>query len=309
MVDFLMETGEVVAVTGDGTNDTAALSKADIGLAMGKCGTELAKMTSDIVILDDNFQSIVFALKWGRCVYDNIRSFLVYQLVVNFATTLVIIVSGIFFPHSSLKPIQILWVSLINGPFAAFAFSTSKPRDSLLDRAPYGRSDSVVNNVMIRDTILNTTYQLLILFILLFAYTGIFGFDEEKRRDTVIFNCFVYFVIFNLFNCRVTSHQGNPFEKIWKCNVFLIIVFLLLFIQFIFSQYCGLVFLTVPIGKMEWLASIGFGLSIIPIGFVIRLFKTRDLTVPKLQVFRDEQRKQVQEKYKELEIECMWDND
>ncbi|KAH0787704.1 calcium-translocating P-type ATPase, PMCA-type family protein [Histomonas meleagridis] len=133
LVGLLMEAGEVVAVTGDGSNDSAALKRANVGLSMGMCGTELAKMSSDIVILDDNFSSIVVALKWGRCVYENIRSFLQYQLTVNICAMIVAFVGSCFLQTSPLKAIQLLWTNLIVGAIGALALATNRPRDSLLN--------------------------------------------------------------------------------------------------------------------------------------------------------------------------------
>ena len=154
LVSLLMEAGEVVAVTGDGSNDSAALKKANIGLSMGLCGTELAKMASDIVILDDNFNSIVSALKWGRCIYDNVRGFLQFQLTVNFSAMIIAFVGSIALKESPLKTIQLLWVNLIMDSLGALALAT---RFSYLSSSLHPQKFSELMKLM--HLINRSTYQ------------------------------------------------------------------------------------------------------------------------------------------------------
>lgn len=309
LVGLLMEAGEVVAVTGDGSNDSPALKRANVGLSMGKCGTELAKMASDIIILDDNFSSIVSALKWGRCIYDNIRAFLLFELVVNFSAIGLSFVSAIVLGHSPLKPIQVLYLNILNEPLGAIAFSSIKPTESLLDRAPYGITESVVNWVMVRNITGATLYRLAALFIFLFAFKPIFGFEDEDLRDSTCFNIFMFCEIMNIVNCRTTSLKGNPYDKILKNKVFLAVIFALILLQVIVIQFCGTVFHTTVLHWEQWLASIGCGIGSLLSGFVIRLIPVPDKTTENLTNLRNERRKAIENKYQGMSVEEMWATD
>lgn len=155
LVQLLQKQGEVVAVTGDGVNDGPALKKADVGFAMGLSGTEAAKEASAIVLLDDNFASIVNAIKWGRNVFDAIRKFLQFQLTVNFAAIVVVLIVVLADPdgnaeNSPLKPVQLLWINLIMDSFAALALATEPPTEKLLTYKPYDRNEPLLTTFMLR---------------------------------------------------------------------------------------------------------------------------------------------------------------
>ncbi|ESQ47569.1 hypothetical protein EUTSA_v10022129mg, partial [Eutrema salsugineum] len=175
MVKCLRELGHVVAVTGDGTNDAPALKEADIGLSMGIQGTEVAKESSDIVILDDNFASVATVLRWGRCVYNNIQKFIQFQLTVNVAALVINFVAAISAGEVPLTAVQLLWVNLIMDTLGALALATEKPTNDLMRKKPIGRFAPLITNVMWRNLLAQAFYQIGVLLVLQFRGRSIFG--------------------------------------------------------------------------------------------------------------------------------------
>lgn len=180
LVKMLRQMGEVVAVTGDGTNDAPALKEADIGLSMGIAGTEVAKEASDIVILDDNFTSIVKVVRWGRSVYANIQKFIQFQLTVNVVALTLNFVASCTNGEVPLTAVQLLWVNLIMDTLGALALATEMPTDDLLQQKPVGRKASLITNVMWRNLFGQAAFQLTVLMILNYRGKEIFNLSSKS---------------------------------------------------------------------------------------------------------------------------------
>ena len=169
LVTALKEQGDIVAVTGDGTNDAPALKKADVGFAMGIAGTDVSKAACDIILLDDNFASIVKACMWGRNIYDSIRKFLMFQLTVNVVATVTAFIAAVILKYSPLQPIQLLWLNLIMDSLGALALATEAPKPEVLDRPPYHRDEYIISRKMVKHVIGNSIYQIIVIYTMAFA--------------------------------------------------------------------------------------------------------------------------------------------
>merc|ERR1712071_129528 len=265
--------GEVVGVTGDGTNDGPALKASDVGLSMGISGTDVAKNASDIIIMDDKFSSIVKAVLWGRSVFDNIRKFLQFQLTVNVVALTITFLSAVAGYKPPLNAVMMLWVNLIMDTMGALALGTEPPKPELLDRPPYKRNSSLISLPMWRNILFQSTYQLCLLVYLLNKGPHLYNCEDgSSHHFTILFNAFVFCQIFNEFNAREIGDKFQPFYKLSTSPMFLLIIIVTVVSQWLIVEYGGDFTQTTPLALNEWMTTVGYGAVSIPIGYLMRLF-------------------------------------
>jgi Ca2+-transporting ATPase len=283
LVETLKSIGEIVGVTGDGTNDGPALKTANVGFSMGIAGTEVAKEASDIILMDDNFTSIVKAIMWGRCVNDAVRKFLQFQLSTNVTAVVITFVTAAssIDEESVLSAVQLLWINIIMDTFAALALATDPATESLLYRKPDKKTAPLFSVDMYKQILFQSVYQILV--ILIFHYLGkqILGIPDvtdtlKKEHNTVyvktlVFNAFVFAQIFNSVNCRRLDRKLNIFEGITKNRYFIAITLIEIAVQILIVFVGGRAFQVTPLHGREWGISIALGVVSIPLGALIRL--------------------------------------
>ncbi|KAL9640635.1 MAG: hypothetical protein Q9204_000624 [Flavoplaca sp. TL-2023a] len=279
LVKRLKELGETVAVTGDGTNDAPALKTADVGFSMGIAGTEVAKEASAIILMDDNFASIVKAIMWGRAVNDAVKKFLQFQVTVNITAVFLTFISAVANENeeSVLTAVQLLWVNLIMDTLAALALATDPPTPSILNRKPEPKSAPLITRNMWKMIIGQSIFQLVVTLILYFPgerFIPYYDTNTSTRTDqhqTLIFNTFVWMQIFNQYNNRRLDNRLNIFEGIQRNYFFIGIQFIIVAGQVMIVFVGGRAFHTVRLVGTQWAYCIILGLLSMPVAVLLRL--------------------------------------
>lgn len=289
LVELLQRKGEVVAMTGDGTNDAPALRKADVGISMGLRGTDVAKQASDIVLTDDNFGSILKAVHWGRTLYENLQKFVQFQLTVNLSALGIAFVSPIvatLFPNAGfeiqpLTVLQYLWINLIMDTLAAIAFGLEPPRGETLMMKPKSSDEPFLTKTMLMNiVVLGVFFIALILAVEAFDLLGLAAYADKVSpaefalmKSSVVFNCYVWFQIFHMFNARSVQPGASAFGNLLKSRSFFAIMAFVAIVQFAMVQLGGAVLNTTALPIVVWVKILCLGATAVVVGEILRVIQ------------------------------------
>ncbi|KAG5486203.1 hypothetical protein LSCM1_07323 [Leishmania martiniquensis] len=278
LVLMLMTRGEVVAVTGDGTNDAPALRLANVGFVM-RSGTDIAVKSADIVLLDDNFRSVQRAVVWGRCVNDNIRKFLQLQLTVNYVSVALTFVGSLMAGgrSSPLTTVQLLWVNLIMDTLAALALATEEPSEECLKRSPIHRKAPLVSRRMHVTITVVAVYHLIIALVLQNFGHSWFELERYSREHrTIVFNVFVLCSLFQMFNCRKLYEEIDVFEGFERSKLFIGVISFCFLFQIIAVETFGDFMDVSRLSFSEWTVSLVLTFATIPVCMMARLIPAKE---------------------------------
>jgi Ca2+-transporting ATPase len=270
LVSLLQQRGEVVAVTGDGTNDAPALNRSHVGLSLGS-GTSVAKQASDITLIDDSFNSIVHAVMWGRSLYKNIQRFIFFQLIVNVAALLLVLFGGFIGTEMPLTITQILWVNLIMDTLAAMALASLPPSREVMEEKPRASDAFIITRPMMRGILAIGGLFFVASFALLWHFERQTGISETDL--TVFFTIFVMLQWWNLFNARMLGSCHSAFRRIWACRGFLFVLLIVVVGQWLIVTFGGRLFRTVPLPFETWAAIICGTSLVLWVGEIYRLIE------------------------------------
>jgi Ca2+-transporting ATPase len=272
MVKLLQELGEVVAVTGDGTNDAPALKKADVGLAMGIAGTEVSKEASKIVLLDDAFSTIVKAVHWGRSLYENIQRFIQFQLTINVSALAVTFLGILLFNvKAPFTVLQLLWINVIMDTFASIALCSEPPRPDVMKLPPKKLDENILTPTMVTTIFSTAGFFVVVMLILLLAMkdNNFLAGDGKQQGDFTIrqvslfFSIYVFFQVWNQINSRALTPAMSGFERIFQNPTFLSIAAIVAMGQIAIVTFGSRAFQVEPLGVVDWVGVIAFTSSVL----------------------------------------------
>ena len=275
LVQLLQQKGAVVAVTGDGTNDAPALKAAQVGLSMGD-GTSVAKEASDITILDNSFGSITRAVMWGRSLYRNIQKFLLFQLTINVAACLIVLIGSLIGTESPLTITQMLWVNLIMDTFAAGALASLPPNERVMQDQPRRsgpQGDFIISRPMAYRIFGIGLLFVLILMGLLFHFHAQAGLSAHDL--SWFFSFFVMLQFWNMFNAKAFGENRSAFADLSQCKGFLVVALIIVLGQYLIVTWGGEMFNVTPLSAKDWLVIIGSSSSVLIVGELMRMVKTQ----------------------------------
>ena len=272
LVKLLQKKDQIVAVTGDGTNDAPALNYANVGLSMGKTGTAVAKQASDIILLDDSFTSIVNAVMWGRSLYQNIQRFLLFQLTINLLALAIVLLGPFIGVQLTLTVPQMIWVNLIMDTFAALALATQPPSKTVMKHKPRKPSDFIITKAMFKSIIISATAFIILLLTTIFIMQGSDGIITDYELS-MFFTLFVLLQFWNLFNAKTLGTNNSTFHNFFSNKNFLVICGFILVMQIIIVEFGGKLFRTVPLSFLDWVLIIAGSSIVLWVGEFSRLVK------------------------------------